>query len=158
MRTGWAFWSAICVRCTAFLMSDVFPLLLLFSLSPPNTRWLHGRYRSSLHLTTYLPTKPNSSSNILPSGSQNPSSFFVFVLLWSWAVNECLAEMIKYIANEPSVGLFYVQQHTQNAIPNLVHIKVSFFPLLLASRFLASVFVIQIFLHLSLVDGISVFP
>ncbi|XP_058090916.1 uncharacterized protein LOC131237241 [Magnolia sinica] len=38
-------------------------------------------------------------------------------------VNESLGEMIKYIANEPSVGLFYVQQHTQNAVPNLIHIK-----------------------------------
>ncbi|XP_059666039.1 uncharacterized protein LOC132311907 [Cornus florida] len=38
-------------------------------------------------------------------------------------LNECLAEMIKYVANEPSVGLFYVQQHTQNAVPNLVNLK-----------------------------------
>ncbi|KAG9445733.1 hypothetical protein H6P81_011861 [Aristolochia fimbriata] len=38
-------------------------------------------------------------------------------------VNECVAEMIKYLANEPSVGLFFVQQHAQNAIPNLVSTK-----------------------------------
>ncbi|KAJ4974552.1 hypothetical protein NE237_007726 [Protea cynaroides] len=38
-------------------------------------------------------------------------------------VNEGLAEMIKYVANEPSVGLFYVQQHTQNAVPNLLNVK-----------------------------------
>lgn len=38
-------------------------------------------------------------------------------------ITECLAEMIKYIANEPSVGLFYVQQHTQNAVPNLITLK-----------------------------------
>lgn len=38
-------------------------------------------------------------------------------------ITENLAEMIKYMANEPSVGLFYVQQHTQNAVPNLVNIK-----------------------------------
>ncbi|XP_068665494.1 uncharacterized protein [Aristolochia californica] len=38
-------------------------------------------------------------------------------------VNECVAEMIKYLANEPSVGLFFVQQHAQNAIPNLVSMK-----------------------------------
>lgn len=38
-------------------------------------------------------------------------------------ITECLAEMIKYVANEPSVGLFYVQQHTQNAVPNVITLK-----------------------------------
>ncbi|CAL5439235.1 unnamed protein product [Camellia sinensis] len=38
-------------------------------------------------------------------------------------VTESLAEMIKYVANEPLVGLFYVQQHTQNAVPNLINLK-----------------------------------
>lgn len=38
-------------------------------------------------------------------------------------VTESLADMIKYVANEPSVGLFYVQQHTQNAVPNLINLK-----------------------------------
>ncbi|XP_077245867.1 MEF2BNB-like protein [Tasmannia lanceolata] len=38
-------------------------------------------------------------------------------------VKECLGEMIKYVANEPSVGLYFVQQHTQNAVPNLIHLK-----------------------------------
>lgn len=38
-------------------------------------------------------------------------------------ITDSLAEMIKYVANEPSVGLFYIQQHTQNAVPNLVNLK-----------------------------------
>ncbi|XP_027111482.1 uncharacterized protein [Coffea arabica] len=38
-------------------------------------------------------------------------------------VSECLAEMIKYVANEPSVGLFYIQKHTRNAAPNLINLK-----------------------------------
>ncbi|EEF32789.1 uncharacterized protein LOC8260131 [Ricinus communis] len=38
-------------------------------------------------------------------------------------ITESLAEMIKYVANEPSVGLFYVQQHIQNAVPNVVSLK-----------------------------------
>lgn len=38
-------------------------------------------------------------------------------------INENLADMIKFVANEPSVGLFYVQQHTQNATPNLLNLK-----------------------------------
>lgn len=38
-------------------------------------------------------------------------------------ITECLAEMTKYLANEPSVGLFYIQQHTQNTVPNLVNLK-----------------------------------
>ncbi|KAI4382708.1 hypothetical protein MLD38_008636 [Melastoma candidum] len=38
-------------------------------------------------------------------------------------ISENLAEMIKYIANEPSVGLFYIQQHTKNAVPNVVTLK-----------------------------------
>ncbi|GFZ14696.1 hypothetical protein Acr_24g0008860 [Actinidia rufa] len=38
-------------------------------------------------------------------------------------ITESLADMIKFVANEPSVGLFYIQQHTQNAMPNLVNVK-----------------------------------
>lgn len=38
-------------------------------------------------------------------------------------INKNLADMIKFVANEPSVGLFYVQQHTQNAAPNLLNLK-----------------------------------
>lgn len=34
-----------------------------------------------------------------------------------------LADMVKFVANEPSVGLFYVQQHVRNAVPNLVNLK-----------------------------------
>ncbi|XP_059298625.1 uncharacterized protein LOC132051513 [Lycium ferocissimum] len=37
-------------------------------------------------------------------------------------ITESLAEMIKFIANEPSVGLFYIQQHTHSA-PNLTNLK-----------------------------------
>ncbi|CAN8307060.1 unnamed protein product [Cochlearia groenlandica] len=35
-------------------------------------------------------------------------------------INESLAEMIKYIANEPSVGIYYIQQHVRNAAPNIL--------------------------------------
>ncbi|KAK2976685.1 hypothetical protein RJ640_004286 [Escallonia rubra] len=38
-------------------------------------------------------------------------------------ITESLAEMIKYLANEPSVGLFYVQKHTENAVPNVINLK-----------------------------------
>lgn len=38
-------------------------------------------------------------------------------------INESLADMIKYLANEPSVGLFYIQQHTHNSVPNLVSLR-----------------------------------
>ncbi|KAM6600737.1 hypothetical protein CsatA_020346 [Cannabis sativa] len=38
-------------------------------------------------------------------------------------ITECLAEMIKYVANEPSLGLFYVQQHTQNAVPAVIQLR-----------------------------------
>ncbi|KAK1295860.1 hypothetical protein QJS10_CPB15g00817 [Acorus calamus] len=38
-------------------------------------------------------------------------------------VNEGLEEMIEYVANEPSVGLFFVQQHAQNAMPILISAK-----------------------------------
>lgn len=38
-------------------------------------------------------------------------------------ISDCLAEMIKYVANEPSVGLFFIQQHTQNAVPNVIKLK-----------------------------------
>ncbi|KVI05042.1 uncharacterized protein LOC112525553 [Cynara cardunculus var. scolymus] len=38
-------------------------------------------------------------------------------------ISEGLGEMIKSLANEPSVGLFYVQQHTHKAVPNLVSLR-----------------------------------
>lgn len=38
-------------------------------------------------------------------------------------VHENISEMIKQVANEPSVGLFYVQQHVHNAVPILHEIK-----------------------------------
>lgn len=38
-------------------------------------------------------------------------------------VNECVGDMIKYLANEPSVGLFFIQHHCQSAAPNLLALK-----------------------------------
>ncbi|XP_022993444.1 uncharacterized protein LOC111489457 isoform X1 [Cucurbita maxima] len=38
-------------------------------------------------------------------------------------IAESSAEMIKYIANEPSTGLFYIQHHTKNAVPNVINLK-----------------------------------
>lgn len=35
-------------------------------------------------------------------------------------ISECMADMIKYVANEPSVGLYFIQQHAQNVVPNVV--------------------------------------
>ncbi|XP_019067706.2 uncharacterized protein [Solanum lycopersicum] len=35
-------------------------------------------------------------------------------------ITESLMDMIKFIANEPSAGIFYVQQHTHTAVPNLI--------------------------------------
>ena len=37
-------------------------------------------------------------------------------------ITESLMDMIKFIANEPSAGLFYVQQHTHTAVPNLINL------------------------------------
>ncbi|RDX85906.1 hypothetical protein CR513_32825, partial [Mucuna pruriens] len=38
-------------------------------------------------------------------------------------ISECMAEMAKYVANEPSVGLFFIQHHAQNAVPNVIKVK-----------------------------------
>ncbi|KAI3695920.1 hypothetical protein L1987_78925 [Smallanthus sonchifolius] len=38
-------------------------------------------------------------------------------------ISEGLGSMIKSLANEPSVGLFYVQQHAHNAVPNVVNLR-----------------------------------
>ncbi|GMH11246.1 hypothetical protein Nepgr_013087 [Nepenthes gracilis] len=38
-------------------------------------------------------------------------------------LSECMGEMIKYVANEPSVGLYYIQQHAQHAVPNAISLK-----------------------------------
>ncbi|CAL0299706.1 unnamed protein product [Lupinus luteus] len=38
-------------------------------------------------------------------------------------ISECMADMLKYLANEPSTGLFFIQHHTQNSVPNLIKVK-----------------------------------
>ncbi|KAL1553198.1 hypothetical protein AAHA92_13904 [Salvia divinorum] len=38
-------------------------------------------------------------------------------------INEKLADMLKFVANEPSAGLYYIQQHTQNVTPNILDLK-----------------------------------
>lgn len=38
-------------------------------------------------------------------------------------ITNSLGDMIKFLANEPSVGLFYIQQHTHNAVPNLINLN-----------------------------------
>ncbi|KAE9619341.1 hypothetical protein Lalb_Chr02g0152071 [Lupinus albus] len=38
-------------------------------------------------------------------------------------LSECMADMLKYMANEPSTGLFFIQHHTQNSVPNLIKVK-----------------------------------
>lgn len=38
-------------------------------------------------------------------------------------VKEGVDEMIKYLANEPSVGLFFIQQHAQTSMPYLLTVK-----------------------------------
>ncbi|XP_076961013.1 uncharacterized protein LOC143637531 [Bidens hawaiensis] len=40
-------------------------------------------------------------------------------------IAEGLGDMMKSLANEPSVGLFHVQEHTQNALPFLVNLRTS---------------------------------
>ncbi|KAF3325080.1 hypothetical protein FCM35_KLT11237 [Carex littledalei] len=39
------------------------------------------------------------------------------------AVKEGVDEMIKCLANEPSVGLYFMQQHAQASMPNLLSVK-----------------------------------
>ncbi|CAL9757250.1 unnamed protein product [Musa acuminata subsp. burmannicoides] len=38
-------------------------------------------------------------------------------------VKEGVDDMIKFLANEPSVGLFFVQQHAQTSMPYLLNLK-----------------------------------
>ncbi|KAK8934725.1 hypothetical protein KSP39_PZI014902 [Platanthera zijinensis] len=39
------------------------------------------------------------------------------------SVKEGVDDMIKYLANEPSVGLYFVQQHAQTSMPYLLDVK-----------------------------------
>ncbi|CAL9765443.1 unnamed protein product [Musa acuminata subsp. burmannicoides] len=43
-------------------------------------------------------------------------------------VKEGVDEMIKLLANEPSVGLFFVEQHAQTSMPYLLGLKVFLIP------------------------------
>ncbi|KAJ3679623.1 hypothetical protein LUZ60_017634 [Juncus effusus] len=40
-----------------------------------------------------------------------------------FTVKEGVDEMIKNLANEPSVGLYFVQQHAQSSMPNLLSVQ-----------------------------------
>ncbi|KAJ6909295.1 hypothetical protein NC652_020324 [Populus alba x Populus x berolinensis] len=63
----------------------------------------------------------DKSSNELPLGFDKMHGFSIVDGFAE--ITESLAEMINYVANEPSVGLFYVQQHTRNAVPNVIRLK-----------------------------------
>lgn len=101
------------VRCCAVMPGPRHPLTC--TASPPSTAsW------------TVNPSSPRSFS----SSSPVDSSVSDRLLIKSGgncccrAVNQGVEEMIKYLANEPSLGLFFVQQHAQNAMPNALNLKV----------------------------------
>lgn len=43
----------------------------------------------------------------------------------SVTVQNSITDMVKDVANEPSVGLYFVQQHVHKAVPGLLSLKVS---------------------------------
>jgi hypothetical protein len=43
-------------------------------------------------------------------------------------VHDSVSELVQQVANEPSVGLYFVQQHVHKAVPGLLSIKVSLLP------------------------------
>lgn len=67
------------------------------------------------------------------------SIFFIHVLFTGVeAVKEGVDDMIKYLANEPSVGLYFVQQHAQASMPYLLDVKVWFVPFALLIPYLTN--------------------
>ncbi|KAK7279012.1 hypothetical protein RJT34_24053 [Clitoria ternatea] len=68
--------------------------------------------------------------NLLSQTIASDEQYFVFGKMHEFSavdgfleISDCLAEMIKYVANEPSVGFYFIQQHTQNAVPNVIKLK-----------------------------------
>uniref|UniRef100_A0A0D9X4G7 Protein ENHANCED DISEASE RESISTANCE 2 C-terminal domain-containing protein n=1 Tax=Leersia perrieri TaxID=77586 RepID=A0A0D9X4G7_9ORYZ len=57
-----------------------------------------------------------SSAAALPPSPISPADGFL-------CVKDGVDEMIKYVANEPSVGLYFVQQHAQASMPLLLDVK-----------------------------------
>jgi len=41
-------------------------------------------------------------------------------------INENMGDIIRYVANEPSVGMYFIQQHAQKAVPSLIKFKTKF--------------------------------
>ena len=39
-------------------------------------------------------------------------------------MHNSITDMVKVVANEPSVGLYFVQQHVHKAVPGLLELKV----------------------------------
>ncbi|KAF0900386.1 hypothetical protein E2562_031579 [Oryza meyeriana var. granulata] len=60
---------------------------------------------------------PSSSAAAASPSPLSPADGFL-------CVKDGVDEMIKYVANEPSVGLYFVQQHAQASIPLLLDVKV----------------------------------
>ncbi|KAL6659011.1 hypothetical protein ACP70R_003051 [Stipagrostis hirtigluma subsp. patula] len=59
---------------------------------------------------------PSSSAAAASSSPLSPADGFLHV-------KEGVDEMIKYVANEPSVGLYFVQQHARASMPILLDVK-----------------------------------
>jgi hypothetical protein len=45
-----------------------------------------------------------------------------------FTVHDSVSELVQQVANEPSVGLYFVQQHVHKAVPGLLSVKVSILP------------------------------
>ncbi len=41
------------------------------------------------------------------------------------SVNKNLSEYVQLLANEPSIGLFHIQEHIRKSVPKMVDLKVT---------------------------------
>ncbi|KAJ3670834.1 hypothetical protein LUZ60_008260 [Juncus effusus] len=91
-------------------------LLPLFNLDSCRATAL-GHTVLSLFVAT--PNSTNRTSYELPPFTMHafsPADGF-------FTVKKGVDDMIKYLANEPSVGLYFVQQHAQASMPNLLSVQ-----------------------------------
>lgn len=121
--------------CFIFFTNKLNFSFVNFFVLPPNTlRWDH-------HRNLNLIMKRQHSSIIVPFFAPFFFSFMPFIPLVSYHITNTAYEIV----NEPSVGLYYVQENIRRAVPANVESKVLFYilSLLLISKMLS------LFLHLA---------
>lgn len=94
------------------LIRPLIPGMISFSFLSPFLACSPSRFSYVVICSNFLGFIDRPINRLMPSSCR-----------WE-AVKEGVDEMIKLLANEPSVGLFFVEQHARTSMPYLLGLKV----------------------------------